>query len=466
MRVEQRDGTIERKIVTGMIVDKEVLARIADKWTTKEGLFRSKWCNIVGSWCVKHFNRYAEAPAKAIEARFASWASNGADKESVTLVERFLESLSGEYEEHQKEINRDFLVDLAAEHFNGVRMEKLQVQMESLRLAGKTEEALKLVQGFTKLEMGSTGIIDPFSDMDSIREAFAEERESVIIYPGALKNFFGDNLERDGFIAFQAPDKTGKSFWLLDVAYRGVLQRKRVAFFEVGDMSKNQVMRRLARRAAGRPLNPCSIRYPKFLLHDPSEEYASVDFEEREFKKKLDWRTAWKAFQSIQQNKIRSDESYFKFSWHANSTINVYGIKAILERYVREGWIPDVVVIDYADILAPLPGSMEGRDKINDTWKALRALSQEFHCLVVTATQSNAKAYTANLINRTNFSDDKRKLAHVTGMIGINVSAEEKKQELARLNWIVLRDSEFNTDKCVHVAGCLALANPAVKSVF
>ena len=56
-------------------------------------------------------------------------------------------------------------------------------------------------------------------------------------------------------------------------------------------------------------------------------------------------------------------------------------------------------------------------NQINTTWKQLRALSQDRHCLVVTATQANAGSYTREApMDRRSFSEDKRKLAHATGI--------------------------------------------------
>jgi hypothetical protein len=125
-----------------------------------------------------------------------------------------------------------------------------------------------------------------------------------------------------------------------------------------------------------------------------------------------------------------------------------------------------VIVIDYADILANPPGFNESRDATNATWKHLRRLSQERHCLVVTATQADAASYRAETIDASNFSEDKRKLSHVTGMVGINSTPEEKENSMQRLNWVVLRESEFNVTRCVHVASCIDIGNPAVKSIF
>ena len=110
---------------------------------------------------------------------------------------------------------------------------------------------------------------------------------------------------------------------------------------------------------------------------------------------------------------------------------------------------------------------IEGRDKINETWKQMRSLSQKYHCLVVTATQADAASYETDLIRRRNFSEDKRKYAHVTGMIGINQKdPEEKEKEVMRLNWLKLRDGLYSETRCVYIAGCLSIANPAIRSCW
>ena len=98
----------------------------------------------------------------------------------------------------------------------------------------------------------------------------------------------------------------------------------------------------------------------------------------------------------------------------------------------------DVVVIDYADLLAT-DSRDDFRHRENLKWSNLRGLAQIFNCLVVTATQSDANSYSARTITKKHFSEDKRKLAHVTGMIGLNQTESEERDEEMRLNWVVLR---------------------------
>ena len=85
---------------------------------------------------------------------------------------------------------------------------------------------------------------------------------------------------------------------------------------------------------------------------------------------------------------------------------------------------------------------------------------------MVTATQANAASYKADLLFMQHFSEDKRKLAHANGIIGINVTAEEKVREVCRLNWVVIRERDMAPTRVVHCAGCLAIGNPAIRTLM
>jgi len=464
MKSTKRDTTHERRILTGMVVDSRLLGHIADKWDG--AMFNSRWSNIVGEWCVEHFRSYGKAPQDSIEPIFEGWAEGQQDKEVVEIVDRFLSGLSGEYKQLSKESQSEFLVDKAADYFNKVRLNKLIKKVESSLERGKGKEAMDQLQSFHKLEMGNGAAVSVMRDKQVLMDAFQKQTEPLIKYPQALGNFFGNSLERDGLIAFMGPEKRGKTFWLMDIAWRAAIQRRRVVFFAVGDMSQDQMMRRFATRAARRPLEACKFKYPTTLMKDPDLD-AEITHDERETTSRLSWQQAYKSMRKVLKTKIRSDDDYLKMSVHPNSSISVTGIAAILSEWERDGWTPDVVVIDYADILAPPPGQHEDtRAQTNGTWKQLRALSQSRHCLVVTATQSDAASYSTDTVKKQHFSEDKRKLAHVTGMIGLNANDTEKSNGLMRLNWIVRRESAFAESQCVHVAGCLAIANPAIRSVF
>jgi hypothetical protein len=143
----------------------------------------------------------------------------------------------------------------------------------------------------------------------------------------------------------------------------------------------------------------------------------------------------------------------------------VDNVRLAVEDNARKGWITDVVVVDYADLLGDPPGyHKENRDKINANWKAMSDLRLDKNLLLLTATQANAESYGKRTMGKKSFSDDKRKNAHVTAMITINKVDEEEERGVYRLDWL-FRRNEAKAPQ-VHVAGCLALANPAMVSTF
>jgi len=468
MRIDKKNSDQERRILIGMIVDPIVLGRIASKWRYR--MFKSKWANIIAKWCLNYYKRYDKAPMKHIESLFENWSAKTEDKSTISLVSRFLDSLSEEYEELGEESNSDYIIDIAGYYFNQVRIERLIESVESDISEGKAGDAHNRLIGYSKVEMGVGEGIDILQNEEAIREAFADKKESLIKFPGALGQFFRGSLEHEGFVAFMGKKGVGKSFWLQEMAYQGMVQRKKVAMFEIGDMGQNQTMRRLMTRVTKHPRRPCTIEYPTELVRKRNKKGIRKlyrDWKEKEFENKLSWRRARKACRRVMQKKIMSKESYFKLSCHFNSTLSVNGIQSILQDWEREEeWIPDIIVIDYADILNMEYPGLEGRDTIDKTWKQLRALSQRQHCLLLTATQSDTASYNRETMKMDNFTDDRRKIDSVTGMIGINQTADEKKKGLMRLNWVSLRDDEFFAIDCVYVYGCLAVANPAVKSCF
>ena len=467
MKVEKREGSIERQIVTAMIVDGNVLSRIAAQW--QKGLFRTGWVEMVARWCVLHFEKYGKAPEQKIRTLFDAWAIRQTDQTTVQLVEKFLLGLSEDWASAKSAVNPDFVVDQAATQFNRVRLERLRDDLESDLTNGDEARALERVVKYNRVELGAGSGVHVLGDVVSIEQAFEHKREPLVTYRGALGRFFGSALERDGFVAFMGPEKRGKTWWLIDVAYRAVtVDRRRVAFFEVGDMSQHQIMRRFMCRVSRQPLRSRDYQYPKSITLSEQGNESIVELETRAGKA-LTSKQAVEACAKLMENRLATRDPLLRLSVHPNSSLSVAGMRNVLDGWERQsGWTPDVVVVDYADILAA-PAGFTGenvREGVNTTWKQLRALSQERHCLVVTATQANAQSYNASLLDMANFSEDKRKYAHVTGMVGLNCTATEKQRGVMRLNWLALREDESSPTHCVHVAGCLALGNPAVCSTY
>lgn len=470
MKIEKRDGSDERRILMGMLTDQTVLARVAAIW--KDGSFASPDSNLIGKWCVTHYEKYGTPPKDGIEAAFTAWASDRKNKKRVESVERLLGSLAYEYDRLAKEINSQHVLDIAARYFDRVRLRRLSEEIEGLLDNGEVDKAADAVSEFGRASISTNDTINVLDDEAALQEAFESKTEPLIKYPGALKNFFSDSLERDGFIAILAPAKRGKTFWLFDIAWRAMLQRRRVALFQCGDLSRPQMMRRIAARSMLRPLIAQTVQYPISIERKkvkPADRLikagCSVEFEERVYEDNVEWQQVRERFKMIREKKLADGGDNLKLTCAPTNSMSANDIRGRLRQWDRDGWAPDVVVVDYADILAPSKYNRESRDSINETWMRLRAISQEFHCLLVTATQADTAGMDAMLLRGRNFSDDRRKWDHITGCFAINQTEPEKKLDVTRVNWLRLRERESSEHRVVYVAGCRPCNYISVKSV-
>lgn len=477
------DGDPERLVLTGCITSAEVLNHVASVWR-EPGLFKSAWANIVCRWCVEHHKECGgQPPGKDITTRYLMWTATEPDRTTDSLVSTLLEGLSAEYEQRQRELNVPYVLGVANRLFDENRFDQVVTEAQDLRQRGKIQEA-----GATLLKWQSVAIAPGsetpwYGDVKEVEALYPKDNQPppdprLVVYPGALGNFFKHNFERHGFVSFLAPTGRGKTFWLQDVGFRALLNHKRVAFFSVGDMTIQQFERRLACRDAQHPWQstnrdgswPCVVRKPMKVAPPAGVGLPpQVAYQERTFKGPSQARTILDAHQGL-VNKSFKMRSPYMLSSHPNLTLTVPDLsKKLKEWRQRRGFVADVVIVDYADNLKPVNERQDHRIQVMWTWKMLRALSQEFDCLVVTATQAKADSFKLKegaVLGMYHFSDSRTKMDDVTAMYGLNQTNDEKKLQVWRVNQVKTRDSDGNQTDVVWVAGCLPIASPAEASFW
>ena len=73
-------------------------------------------------------------------------------------------------------------------------------------------------------------------------------------------------------------------------------------------------------------------------------------------------------------------------------------LKQHIERLRKRGIEPDMVIVDYADLLRPTRSSSEKRYDLENTYEELRAIAQIYKCPVWTASQTNRSGLNAEVI--------------------------------------------------------------------
>jgi hypothetical protein len=486
------DGSSHRKLLTGMIVSTSFMAEAISFFDPD--LLDVPFVRTVAEWCADYFNRYGVAPNVHIKDIFASHADR-MDPTQRELISDLLAGLSDEYERADV-LNVPYLLDQAENLFKEKSLSNLFREGSGLLAQGETAEAERLLGSYKRVGRPSSLGANPFTDAEATARAFEREAKPLFTFPGALGRMINDELKRERFIGVLGADKSGKSFWLNEFSIWAAKARNNVALFQIGDMTEDQVRVRLGVRlcsrsdrarycgahsspvpdcllnqqgkcAKGKQCRPLSTQVEKarqlYDLYQSGERHrpccecakelgfmGSVWYERTPATSPIGWRDAWRAGNRL-LGRIKGRD--FRLSCHASETLSVTGIKAILDSWETfENFIPDVIVIDYADNLKAEESREEYRHQVNRTWKMLRGLSQERRCLVITATQADTESYDKELLSRKNFSENKLKNAHVTAMVGLNQRLDEKRARLMRLNMLVQREDEFYDDNVVNVS--------------
>jgi hypothetical protein len=460
--------TGERRLLTAMITDAAVLAAVAPHFREGHGL--SRWAALIGGWCVAHYARGKAAPGRAIEAAYRKWARSRigrGDKDSAKFIDLVLGSLSGDYE---AQAGRGASLEEAESILSESRWRRLRCDLDQAIDAHDYERAQKAYADFRPVRFGGGDYLDVTDMTAALRDALtAASHPPLLSFHGPKGAFYGRSLDRACFVAYHGPEKRGKSTWLLDLAWLSMLHRRKVAYFESGDMTRPQLLRRLACRATRRPLYACKYRFPvaEKLVGEGKEARLEVSHEVRQTDAVMTLQEAEDAFSDAQENWVRDEMGYLRFQFHPTRALTVPMIEASLEAWASAGWEADVVLVDYADLLgsALITKAFTAQDTIDDTWARMRALSQVRDCLVATATQCKTSAGGKANIGREDIgSYDRRKLAHTTANFVINQTPKEKKLGVTRLDWDAVRDEEgFGT---LHCAGCPQIYDPAVRAVL
>ena len=464
MRRRKIDSQIERQLITAMIMSKEFLGQAVP--VIDLDLIESDHFRLIGRWCLDYFETYKKAPQDHIETIYHAWSEKQEEPTATTeAIHAFLEDLSDQYEAAE-DLNVPYLLDTLGSFLTIRKLSRVRDGLDYSLHQGDEKEAERSILDYRGITIGAGAGIDPLNDEKAWERAFAEPVKPLFTFPGDAGRFLNAALVRDSLIGIQGPEKRGKTWWCVEFVMRALRERRKVALFEVGDLSESQIMLRLGVRLSGRPGRkdlcgsigiPLSIERPE--SGSGGEAHAKVLMKSKDYQHPVTKNACLKACKRFLRScGIPRGKPYIKISIHANSSINVRGIEGILQGWeMQEKFIPDVIVIDYADILSAEDPNKQARDQVNDTWKALRRLSQERHCLVIVPTQADAGSYDINTQSMKNFSEDKRKLAHVTGMIGLNQNDQEKQLNIMRLNWLVLRESPYSSSYCLHVAQCISL---------
>jgi replicative DNA helicase len=477
--IKEIDSTIENQITTAMIISTKFLSEVLPLFD-KEYL-RNSFAKIICFWCVDYFKQYKKAPGIHIKDIFNMESELGMTSEDKEIIGTFLSKLNKQYVEDQG-INSDYIRDNAFNYFKQRELEIRVDKASKLLKVGKVEEAEEQFTKFKKIAYQVSGWFNPF-EASEVMEVFDDTDTGIFLLPGALGQVMGP-IERDWFIAVLAPFKKGKTWFLQEMAVRAIFQRLKVVFISL-EMKKKNIKERLYKRVTGfgsksgedvflYPVFDCELnqtgecerpeRANQITLRTANGEKPDFDLD-MEYRPCsycrtnmiMDYRLeTWYETIEIPQFSFSSTRKQLsalsrmygdnlRVISYPRFTASISDIRRdlyILEQH--DEFIPDVIIVDYADILKPDSSKGKKLDDIDDIWKMLASMAAEKHCIVFTASQGTRGSIYKSDMSQDDLAEWIGKLGHVDLFLGLNQTKDEKRSKIIRVNGLVHRHKEID----------------------
>jgi len=475
------DTSIEKNIITGLITSKEFTNKIATVFDIN--YFTNGFVRTLTSWAFDFYKSYKEPPGKHIQDIFETHRTT-LKPEQADIIEKFLQRLSDNYE--VSGINVDYLLSQTLEYFKKRELEITSGNVSVLLQQGKVKEAELELQKYRKVSFQTSEWINPF-DLECVDSVFQMMETPFFTLPGKLGSFVGP-FRKEWLVGISGGFKKGKTWFLQEFAVIAVLNNIPTAFYSL-EMTKEQMLERIYKRLTGYCGDGGDFAYPCFdcILNQngtcrrPERRNRTplfADGEIPEFDPRSNYRpctfcrdnnisdyqlASWykvinrEAFDYlnvtkwIERMKVRFDK-LLRVKRYPRFSANVSDITNDLEILQNsEGISPEMIVVDYVDILKPENSNNKGVDKEDETWMSLARLASERKALVVTGTQINKEGQEAEIQRLKHSARWVGKYGHIDVMLGVNQTSEEKDRGVVRMNTIAHRHEDFIPERTVSI---------------
>ena len=446
MEIEKIEDNKQKLIIISLIVSDKFSEKIIPIFIENKELIYQTFNNyyrIILKWCIDYYNKYNKAVHKHIEDVFFD-NKNILSKDEYDLIEKLLIHISNKYE-REKNYNEDYVIDQSLKYLREINLNILENKIKTAKKENNIDEAENYIFSYNKLEKltevkQETFLIQDVEKAIEVCNFVQNEDKNDRLFK--LSGDIGKKLGwiyREDFFSLVAPAKRGKSFYLREIALLCLSFNLRVIIFNL-EMSHSKYLRNFYQNITGEI---------KYLQEDVDSKIIKIPFFEKEDDKYI---IKYKELEKkglngkkirslLKRKKIESRGEILIRSFPSN-TLTFPKINQILDNCLLNGFVADVILFDFLDNIRDLNRS-EHRHSIDFKWNSARRLAQEKHVAVGTVSHTSRKNFKQDL-NQGDVNEDYRKENHVTHMIGLNQTSEEKNLQFTRLNILHNRDEDFN----------------------
>ena len=392
-------------------------------------LFPSVLSARIASICESYYEQFNVAPASHFQDEFRRIIESlpDEDRDDAERYAKRLETLHAP--------NREYVMLRIHNFVRSRALERGTIEAARSLQRGDCDEAVAILS-----EVLQSGAPTLNIGLDFTRDEHPMARRNEILVPltttswPQLDNMIGGGLYRGRFVVILGKFK-GKKTWTLCNIACGAVRRGLNVVHITHEMPEVEIEVRYDRMFGSmvketssqdvpfRMFNPKTKEFENYIEHRPSVYDAG-------------------AVHTVRRHVARTGGRLIikKYPMGTCTMRDVDAYLTHLEKF--EGIVPDVLINDYADIMAHTDTRMSYRDQINATYIWHKRLADERGMLVVTASQATRAAIERPRFSMKDFAEDIRKVANCDLALGICQTPLEDEEEIGRAIVVASRSTK------------------------
>tara|TARA_R110002110_G_scaffold83975_12_gene218054 strand:- start:468 stop:1820 length:1353 start_codon:yes stop_codon:yes gene_type:complete len=138
-------------------------------------------------------------------------------------------------------------------------------------------------------------------------------------------------------------------------------------------------------------------------------------------------------FKELIYESVKELEGSLIIKEYSTKSATTNSIRNHLEKLKIKDIEPDMIIIDYGDLLRPISGKNEKRHELESIYEEMRAIAQDFDCPLWTASQTNRSGLNAEVITLESISEAFSKCFVADFIFSVSRTVEDKSANSGRV---------------------------------
>ncbi len=132
-------------------------------------------------------------------------------------------------------------------------------------------------------------------------------------------------------------------------------------------------------------------------------------------------------------DKLQEIDGHLIIKEYPSKSASTQTIRSHIERLKKRGINPDMIIVDYADLLKPVRTQGEKRHELESIYEELRGIAQQEKCCIITASQTNRGGLNAEVITMESISEAFSKCFVADFIFSLSRTPQDKQANTGRV---------------------------------